>query len=114
MAKGMRSKSARKNRAALRLTLTQPALVKRQLAISVSLQASLQNKNSSLEKLRKLFPISDESTKMIEDTEEQEEEVEEDEKKDKIKSKVHQRKNKVVKSAPKPKFKSQKEMVWFK
>jgi hypothetical protein len=125
MAKGLRSKSMRKNRTYLRETLVKPLMRERQEKLAELMQQKLEEKQSpSLLKLKQLLPtapsepvadnhIKDEDDDAVEMNEEgsSDEEIAESGKKDQKKVVTKQgSKSKVVKSSKRP----PKEMVWFK
>lgn len=83
MAKGLRSKSMRKNRTYLRNTLVAPVIVKRQEQLSNKLKDVLKNRTDtpSLMSLKKLMPSANKNTvseKKDMEVEEEEDEDEED------------------------------------
>jgi hypothetical protein len=134
MAKGIRSKSQRKNRTFLRETLVKPLMKERQDKLAELMQQRLDEKQSpSLLNLKKLIPSQKDNTQTVSNekkpnqTKEQEEEEDmevagedssdnESEQKDTKHNKnkkghgKHGSKPKVVKSSKRP----PKELVWFK
>ncbi len=122
MAKGIRSKSMRKNRSYLRATLSEPISKKRQEEIHDSLTKQIETKKSTttLINLKKLLPSttgSESNSKVSKEAEVEDEMEEEDEEEveavkpapKKSKKPNPFKKDKVVKAA-----KPTKEMVWFK
>ncbi len=123
MAKGLRSKSMRKNRSFLRKTLVEPIIEKRQEQLAEKLQKSLDAKQepTTLLNLKKLLPTTEKnaSNENVEDKDDEEMEEEDDEEDEQ--PKAEKKKSKKVNPFQKPKAvkaaksnKPQKEMVWFK
>lgn len=124
MAKGLRSKCKRANRAQIRKTLTNPIIKKRAEAISQSIKDGLVNKEgvSSIDALKSAFQASSSSLPNISETEdsmavdmEDEEEEEEEETGEEFKSSRTLAKEAFMKKkGSKAKVNPGKQLVWFK
>ena len=122
MAKGLRSKCKRANRAQIRKTLTNPIIKKRAEAISQSIKDGLVNKEgvSSIDALKSAFQASSSSLPNISEAEEsmavemEEEEEEEEETGEEFKSSRTLAKEAFKKKrGSKARVNPGKELVWF-
>ena len=121
MAKGLRSKGKRANRAQLRLTLSGPIIKKRAEVIAKSIKEGLENKKgvASIEALKSAFQAASSTTASAEEDmtieEEEEEEEEEEDEGEEFKSKRTLAKEEFKKKrGSKARINPGKELVWFK
>ena len=127
MAKGLRSKCKRANRAHFRKTLTNPIIKKRAELISQAIKEGLEDKEgvSTINALRSTFQIASSGAaaaaenKMVVDEEEGEEEEEEEEEVVEVgetfkSSKTLSKEAFLKKRGSKPRINPGKELVWFK
>ena len=120
MAKGLRSKGKRANRAQLRLTLSGPIIKKRAEVIAKSIKEGLENKKgvASIEALKSAFQAASSTTANAEEDmtiEEEEEEEEEEDEGEEFKSKRTLAKEEFKKKrGSKARINPGKELVWFK
>ena len=130
MAKGLRSKCKRANRAHFRKTLTNPIIKKRAELISQAIKEGLEDKEgvSTINALRSTFQIASSGTAaaagndMVVDEEEGAEEEEEEEEEEEVvevgetfkSSKTLSKEAFLKKRGSKPRINPGKELVWFK
>ena len=119
MAKGLRSKCKRANRAQLRKTLSDPIIKKRAELISKSIKEGLEKKEgvSTINALKSAFQaVNSSATSTEEDmTIEEEDEEEEEEEGEEFKSKRTLAKEEFIKKrGSKARINPGKELVWFK
>lgn len=116
MAKGLRSKCKRANRALIRKNLTEPINRKRQEEMSAALQKEIdERKGSSIRSLKDLLPVGKDSSnvEMAGEQEESEEEEEEVKESGKKKGFTFVRRNPKSKGS-KPRSNPGKTLEWFK
>jgi hypothetical protein len=121
MAKGLRSKSMRKNRSFLRKTVMDPIIEKRQEALQEKLQKTLASKDpTTLLSLKNILPTSSTIQKKNQEGEADQDEMDDDEDEEEEEAPVVQKKSKKQnpykkdKSNKETKPKQKKELVWFK
>jgi Ran GTPase-activating protein (RanGAP) involved in mRNA processing and transport len=128
MAKGLRSKCKRANRAHFRKTLTNPIIKKRAELISKAIKEGLEDKEgvSTINALRSTFQVASSGAAvavaendMIVDEEEVEDEEEEEEEVEEVgetfkSSKTLSKEAFLKKRGSKPRINPGKELVWFK
>ena len=123
MAKGLRSKCKRANRAQLRKTLSDPIIKKRAELISKSIKEGLEKKEgvTTINALKSAFQTangsaaSTEEDMTVEEEDEEEEEEEEEDEGEEFKSKRTLAKEEFIKKrGSKARINPGKELVWFK
>jgi CO dehydrogenase/acetyl-CoA synthase beta subunit len=121
MAKGMRSKCKRANRAQIRKTLTAPLIKKRAEAISKKIKEGLENKDgvNTINALKGAFQLAGSSAaptdeNMLVEADEEEEEEEEEAEEEFKSNRTLAKEEFIKKRGSKARVNPGKQLVWFK